>query len=176
MRTTESTESTRSTRSVKWDVRVGRATTGALFLGTLLACSAPTAPTLVGGETAPVRIEVNSKAGSTVEVPIRFRTPPSGLAGYKLHISVPDGILLASYTQPQWAGLVVKQGKYEDGVCRIVVVDLGKRWGGNQDITLVTLRLIPDSSGVVRVSIPQMDDDGGNPIPVGRYEILLSVN
>lgn len=134
---------------------------------------------LVSGEAIPITIPITAKLHSTVEVPVRFKTPLSGLGGYELHIFVPDDILMASFVQPQWSGLLVEQGRHnlegEDGSYWMIVADLGKRWGANQDITLTTLRLIPDNSGVVRVSIPKMDDDSGNPIMAGDYLIVVTV-
>ncbi len=116
--------------------------------------------------------------GETIEVPITLSSAPEGLAGFYLTINMGDSntARIVSVEFPDF-GMVYEQPGYGKTV-RLAAVDVFQTAESNStDITLAAVTLEGVSAGSIgaQLTIMQIDDDEGNPLPVSVSSGTVSV-
>jgi len=116
--------------------------------------------------------------GETIEVPITLSSAPEGLAGFYLMLDMGDSntARIVSVEFPDF-GMVFEQPGYGNAV-RLAAVDVFQTAESNStDITLAVVTFEGVSAGSIgaQLTIMQIDDDEGNPLPASVSSGTVSV-
>jgi len=116
--------------------------------------------------------------GETIEVPITLSSAPDGLAGFHLLVDLGDSntARIVSVEFPDF-GMVFEEPRYGEAV-RLAAVDVFQTAESNStDIILAVMTLEGVSAGSIgaQLTIMQIDDDEGNPLPVTVSSGTVSV-